>query len=232
MKLKTVLAAGFGLAMMSGAASAAVANFDLGGSTDLNEWSFGYNEGGVSLTVSGFVCSDYSSGPNSGSCSAERIDRYSSGIGMDQSNDSDHELDGENSNEFLKLAFNPVVKIESLTFTDPSANTLMFFLDRTSVLEFDVGLVPGVVLGSFLSALLAKELKFQGFEGSTPMRNAMIGAVMMGFGGMLAGGCAIGAGVSGGSIFAGTAWLALFCMWIGGMSMDLVMGGRGQPAAI
>ncbi len=128
-------------------------------------------------------------------------------------------------------AFEPV-QIESLTFTDPSANTLMFFLDRTSVLEFDVGLVPGVVLGSFLSALLAKELKFQGFEGSTPMRNAMIGAVMMGFGGMLAGGCAIGAGVSGGSIFAGTAWLALFCMWIGGMSMDVILGGRGQPAHV
>ena len=100
------------------------------------------------------------------------------------------------------------------------------------VLEFDVGLVPGVVIGSFLAAFVTGELKFQGFEGPTPMRNAMIGAALMGFGGMLAGGCAIGAGVTGGSIFAGTAWLALFCMWIGGMSMDLVMGGRGQPAAI
>ena len=64
------------------------------------------------------------------------------------------------------------------------------------------------------------------------MRNAMIGAVMMGFGGMLAGGCAIGAGVSGGSIFAGTAWLALFCMWIGGMAMDVALGGRGQPVHV
>lgn len=54
----------------------------------------------------------------------------------------------------------------------------------------------------------------------------MIGAVLMGFGGMLAGGCAIGAGVTGGSIFTGTAWLALFCMGIGGMSMDVFLGGR------
>ena len=130
-----------------------------------------------------------------------------------------------------QVAFEPV-QIESLTFTGPSANTLMFFLDRNSVLEFDIGLVPGVVLGSFLSALVAKELKFQGFEGPTPMRNAMIGAVLMGFGGMLAGGCAIGAGVSGGSIFAGTAWLALFCMWIGGMVMDVLLGGRGQPVHV
>lgn len=130
-----------------------------------------------------------------------------------------------------QVAFAPV-QIESLTFTGPSANTLMFFLDRNSVLEFDIGLVPGVVLGSFLAAAATRELKFQGFEGPTPMRNAMIGAVLMGFGGMLAGGCAIGAGVSGGSIFAGTAWLALFCMWIGGMSMDAILGGRGQPAHI
>ena len=130
-----------------------------------------------------------------------------------------------------QVAFDPV-QIESLTFTGPSANMLMFFLDNSAILEFDIGPVPGVVIGSFLSALLAGELKFQGFEGPTPMRNAMIGAVMMGFGGMLAGGCAIGAGVSGGSIFAGTAWLALFCMWVGGMIMDTIMGGRGQPVHV
>ncbi|PYG28619.1 YeeE/YedE family protein [Pelagimonas varians] len=130
-----------------------------------------------------------------------------------------------------QVAFEPV-QIESLTFTGPSANTLMFFLDRTSVLEFDIGLVPGVVVGSFLSAVLAKEFQFQAFEGAGPMRRAMIGAVLMGFGGMLAGGCAIGAGVSGGSIFAGTAWLALFCMWIGGMAMDMALGGRRETAPI
>jgi len=130
-----------------------------------------------------------------------------------------------------QVAFEPV-QIESLTFTGPSANTLMFFLDRNAVLEFDIGLVPGVVLGSFLAAAVTKELKFQGFEGPAPMRNAMIGAALMGFGGMLAGGCAIGAGVSWGSIFAGTAWLALLCMWVGGMSMDMILGGRGQPAHV
>ncbi len=130
-----------------------------------------------------------------------------------------------------QVAFDPV-QIESLTFTGPSANTLMFFLDRTSLLEFDIGLVPGVVVGSFLAAWYGGDLKFQGFEGPSPMRNAMVGAAMMGFGGMLAGGCAIGAGVTGGSIFAGTAWLALFCMWIGGMAMDVALGGRGQVAHV
>jgi uncharacterized protein len=39
--------------------------------------------------------------------------------------------------------------------------------------------------------------------------------VLMGFGAMLAGGCAVGAGITGGSIFALTAWLALAGMWVG-----------------
>ncbi|MHA6263616.1 YeeE/YedE family protein [Arenibacterium sp. CAU 1754] len=128
-----------------------------------------------------------------------------------------------------QVAFEPV-QIESATFTGPSANTLMFFLDRSSVLEFDVGLVPGVFLGAFVSALLAKELKFQAFDGPVTMRKAMIGAALMGFGGMLAGGCAIGAGVTGGSIFVGTAWCALFFMWVGAMATDFLVDQRAQPA--
>lgn len=121
------------------------------------------------------------------------------------------------------VAFDPV-QIESATFTGPSARTLMFFLEQNPVLEFDIGLVPGVFIGAFAAAAICGDLKFQGFEGPTPMRNAMIGAALMGFGGMLAGGCAIGAGVTGGSIFAGTAWLALLSMWIGGMATELMFG--------
>lgn len=124
--------------------------------------------------------------------------------------------------ELSLVAFDPV-QIESATFTGPSAHTLMFFLDRSAVLEFDVGLVPGVVIGAFLASVLSGEFRFQGFEGEANMRRALSGAALMGFGGMLAGGCAIGAGVTGGSIFAGTAWLALFCMWIGAMLTTQLM---------
>jgi len=118
------------------------------------------------------------------------------------------------------------VQVESATFTGPSARTLMFFLDAGAVLDFDVGLVAGVFLGALLAAAAAGELRLQGFDGPTPLRNAMIGAAMMGFGGMLAGGCAIGAGVTGGSILASTAWLALCAMWAGGIVMELALNGR------
>ncbi|PRY88822.1 YeeE/YedE family protein [Donghicola tyrosinivorans] len=128
-----------------------------------------------------------------------------------------------------QISFDPV-QIESATFTGPSANTLMFFLEENPVLQFDIGLVPGVFLGAFLSAWVAGSLRFQGFENEANMRRAMIGAALMGFGGMLAGGCAIGAGVTGGSIFAGTAWLALFCMWIGAMVTDTLLDQKGLVA--
>ena len=130
-----------------------------------------------------------------------------------------------------QVAFEPV-PVTSATFSGPSANTLMFFLDRNAVLEFDVGLVPGVVIGAFLSSLLAREFAWQAFDSVPVMRRSMIGAVLMGFGAMLAGGCAIGAGVTGGSVFAATAWLALFCMWIGAMTTDYLLDQRNlSPAA-
>ncbi|MBV0911652.1 YeeE/YedE family protein [Anianabacter salinae] len=129
-----------------------------------------------------------------------------------------------------QVSFDPL-QIESATFTGPSANTLMFFLDRTAVLEFDIGLVPGVFLGALLAAAATGELKLEGFDGAATMRRAMLGAALMGFGGMLAGGCAIGTGVTGGSIFVGTAWAALSAMWAGAILTDMLIDQRGSPVA-
>jgi len=127
-------------------------------------------------------------------------------------------------------AFDPV-PIESLTFSGPSADTLMFFMTASDTLDFDVGLIPGVFLGAALAALLAREWKLEGFEGARSMRRYLTGAAMMGFGAMLAGGCAIGAGVTGGSTFALTAWLALTCMWIGAVATDRLVDQPTSGAA-
>ena len=53
------------------------------------------------------------------------------------------------------------------------------------------------------------------------------------FGSMLAGGCAVGAGVTGGSIFALTAWITLLGMWVGAGLTDRWIDGpaASQPAA-
>ena len=128
---------------------------------------------------------------------------------------------------FSSISFDPV-QVESATFTGPSADTLMYFLSRDAVIDFDIGLVPGVFLGAFLAAWWGKELQLQGFENGECMRRYLTGAALMGFGGMLAGGCAIGAGVTGGSAFALTAWIALTFFWIGAAIMDRILDYRPQ----
>ena len=72
-------------------------------------------------------------------------------------------------------------------------------------------------------AFLTKEAHIQRFEPDMPMERYLVGGVLMGFGSMLAGGCAVGAGMSGGSIFALTAWLALLSMWVGAIIMQLAI---------
>ncbi|MDW8125472.1 MAG: YeeE/YedE family protein [Geminicoccaceae bacterium] len=112
-------------------------------------------------------------------------------------------------------SFEPVT-IKGISFSGPSADLLMLVLaPATQSPDFDLGLLPGVFLGSFLAAWLGRELALRGFEGGASVGRYLAGAAMMGFGAMLAGGCAVGAGVSGGAVFATTAWLALGSMWVG-----------------
>lgn len=131
-----------------------------------------------------------------------------------------------------QYAFDPVA-VKSMTFSGPSADVLMFVLNPPGeALDFDIGLVPGVFAGSFLAAWLAGELKLEGFQGGAAMRRYVAGAVLMGFGGMLAGGCAVGAGITGGSVFAVTAWVTLAAMWAAaGVTDYIVDRDRALPAA-
>lgn len=124
-----------------------------------------------------------------------------------------------------------VVPVQSLSFTGPSAGMLMLVLSPPGQpWNFDIGLVPGVVLGSFLAAMWGRELKLEGFKDGHSMRRYIAGALLMGFGGMLAGGCAVGAGVSGAAIFAFTAWIALIGMWLGGGLANRLIDGAGAHA--
>lgn len=118
------------------------------------------------------------------------------------------------------IAFEPV-QLEAITFTGPSADFLMMFLSPLGgALDFDIGLVPGVYLGSLAAAAITGQIEIAGFEGGQAMKRYLLGAAMMGFGGMLAGGCAVGAGVTGASIFAITAWLTLFAIWLAAIVTD------------
>jgi len=124
------------------------------------------------------------------------------------------------------LAFDPH-PIQSLSFTGPSSevlNRVLFVTDKP--VTFDLGLVPGVFLGSFLAAALFGELKLEGFQGGPGMRRYIAGAMLMGFGGMLAGGCAVGAGLSGAAVFTATSWVTLSAIWAAAAITDRLMDQR------
>lgn len=125
-----------------------------------------------------------------------------------------------------------VTPIKSLSFTGPAADVLMLVLSPPGQpWNFDIGLVPGVFLGSFLAAFLSGELKLEGFKDGLSMRRYIIGAALMGFGGMLAGGCAVGAGVSGAAVFALTAWVTLSAMWLSAGVTDYLMDRPQLPVS-
>lgn len=113
-----------------------------------------------------------------------------------------------------RACFDTVPAVQSLSFTGPAADTLMLVLSPPGQpLKFDLGLVPGVAVGAFVSALLWRELRLEGFQGGMAMRRYIVGALLMGFGGMLAGGCAVGAGVSGAAVFTLTSFVTLAAIW-------------------
>ncbi len=122
-----------------------------------------------------------------------------------------------------------VIAVQSVTFTGPSTDTLMALVTAPDVVpSFGLGLVPGVFIGALVAALIKGEARVQRFDADTPMERYLVGGGLMGFGSMLAGGCAVGAGMAGGSIMALTAWVAVFCMWLGAMLTHRWMSSRPQ----
>jgi uncharacterized membrane protein YedE/YeeE len=123
-----------------------------------------------------------------------------------------------------QVSFEPIA-VGSVSFTGPSADTLMAFITTPSLpLTFSIGLVPGVFLGSAVSSILRREFRLQSFTEQTGTARYVVGAAAMGFGSMLAGGCAVGAGVTGGAVLSATAWAALFAMWCGAGVCHYVLG--------
>ncbi|GLS14136.1 YeeE/YedE family protein [Hydrogenophaga electricum] len=132
--------------------------------------------------------------------------------------------------QVMAHSFEPV-QIQGLTFSGPSAEWLMRVLaEPGKPWTFGLGLMPGVFLGSLVGALVGRDWKLEGFGGAYTMPRYIIGAIFMGFGSMLAGGCAVGAGMTGGAIFATTAWLTLGGMWVGGGLADRLLD-RAPAAA-
>jgi uncharacterized protein len=103
-------------------------------------------------------------------------------------------------------------RMESLTFVAPVAYTvdwLILFSDKSKVLTIGIVTTLGVVAGSALVALATRTFRFEGFAGTEDTANHLVGAVLMGVGGVTAMGCTIGQGLSGVSTLALGSFIAL-----------------------
>ncbi|MCE2990972.1 MAG: YeeE/YedE family protein [Burkholderiales bacterium] len=107
---------------------------------------------------------------------------------------------------------------ESLTFVAPIGYTLellMLWSDKSLIVTFGVASALGVIAGSFVYSVLFKRFRVEGFASAEDTRNHIVGAVLMGSGGVTAMGCTIGQGVTGLSTLALGSFLALAAMIIG-----------------
>ena len=91
----------------------------------------------------------------------------------------------------------------SLTFIGPLAKLPFGALyAEESLAAFGTMTAFGVIAGSFLAALLARDFRWEAFDAHQEMQRHLVGASLMGFGGALAGGCTIGQGLTAGSLLA------------------------------
>jgi uncharacterized protein len=126
---------------------------------------------------------------------------------------------GENAETLEMMFFGTNSRAaESLTFVAPygySLELLMLWSDKSLAVTFGIATTLGMILGSLAYSLLTKRFRLEGFASIDDTKNHIVGAVLMGVGGVTAMGCTIGQGVSGLSTLAVGAFLALAAMIVG-----------------
>ncbi len=112
-------------------------------------------------------------------------------------------------------------RMESLSFVAPVAYTLdwlMFFSDKGKLLTVGIVSVFGVVAGSAAYSLLTRSFRWEGFRNAGDTANHLVGAVLMGVGGVTALGCTIGQGLSGLSTLSLGSFVALCGIVLGAVA--------------
>ena len=91
-------------------------------------------------------------------------------------------------------------RMESFSFVAPAAYTLeilMFWSDKSRIVTYGIAATIGMIGGAALDAVLSRQFRWEGFTGAEDTANHIVGAALMGIGGVLAVGCTVGQGLSG-----------------------------------
>ncbi len=107
--------------------------------------------------------------------------------------------------------------VQSFTFINPIGQTTRYAVKDFNNSYLTAGLVAvlGIILGSLFWALISKSFRIEWFVDFKDFANHVVGAVLMGVGGILALGCTIGQGITGVSTLAMGSMLALISIIFG-----------------
>ena len=107
---------------------------------------------------------------------------------------------------------------ESMTFVAPLGYTMnlwAYWTDTATIVTFGVASVFGVVLGAFAYGILHKTFRWEAFNSAQDLFRHIVGAILMGFGGVTGMGCTIGQGVTGVSTLAISSFVVLASIIVG-----------------
>jgi hypothetical protein len=95
------------------------------------------------------------------------------------------------------------IQLEAGSFVVPVGDTIIQFLAFTGVMpDYGVGLVIGIVIGAAAVAWSKRDVRWEACDDARELGRHLIGAALMGIGGVFALGCTIGQGISGASVLA------------------------------
>jgi uncharacterized membrane protein YedE/YeeE len=107
-------------------------------------------------------------------------------------------------------------RVESFSFVAPLGDTVLYLMLATGLRpDFPVGAVPGVILGAFLAAKTAGQFRWEAPDDARETKRHVVGASLMGAGGIAALGCTIGQGVTGVSTLSLGSVLAIVSIFLG-----------------
>jgi hypothetical protein len=127
--------------------------------------------------------------------------------------------------------FDPV-RVSSLTFVAPLGDAILYVATFSGArLNFGIGSVAGVVAGSFAAAMLARGFRWEACDDARELKRHMIGALLMGIGGIMSLGCTIGQGLSAFSTLAVSAPVTMVAIACGArVGLEFTMTGEWLPA--
>lgn len=107
--------------------------------------------------------------------------------------------------------------LASFTFVAPTGEAIQYLMTFTgSTINFGIATVGGVIVGAFLMAIIRGEFRIESFTTADDFLRHIIGAALMGTGGVIALGCTIGQGITGVSTLALGSLIALTSILVGG----------------